>query len=411
MEIFLARQPILKRNEEIFAYELLYRSNKQHNYSALNSDKATLDVLNTFIQIGFDELSEGKPCFINFTDNILKYEVPNYFRPEMLVIEILENVNFTNDLIDRCRRLKVKGYKIALDDFEMTGDEQYFEIIMRLANIVKIDIQKTPRSEQLRLFELFKPYNIELLAEKVETREEYEQCLRDGYKYFQGYFFCKPTIHSTKDLETHGSTILEVMVELSKPEPNIDKIADKIERDLSLSYKLLKLVNSPAFLGSNKIKSIKQAIVLVGLKELKKWIYLLYMREKSNQEHHIPNQLMKLSLVRARASELIAINTNRRYESSSYFLVGILSLIDTLLRQPLDKIMEKLPLDAVIKDTLLGVQTPNRDVLELVISIEKGEWSAMDQLSSKIGITKDTLNKLYIKAIKWASEVYEKSLP
>lgn len=410
MEVFLARQPILKSNEEIFAYELLYRSQKQQNISEINGDKATLDVLNTLMQIGMDELAEGKLCFINFTDNLLKCEFPNYFRPDMLVIEILENVVFTDELIDQCRRLKVQGYKIALDDFEMLGDEQNFDKIMKIASIVKIDVQKTSRAEQQKLFKLFKPYNIELLAEKVETREEYEQCLRDGYKYFQGYFFCRPTIHSTKDLEARGSTFFEVMIELSKPEPDINKIADKIERDLSTSYKLLKLVNSPVFLGNNKIKSIKQAIMLIGLKELKKWIYLLYMREQSDQKHHIPNQLIKLSLIRAKASELIATNIGQRHESSSYFLVGILSLMDTLLRVPIEKIIEKLPLDNNIKDTLLGVQTPYRDVLELVISIEKGEWSEIDQLSNKVEINKETLNNHYLNAIKWASEVYKKSL-
>ncbi len=410
MEVFLARQPILKSNEEIFAYELLYRSQKQQNISEINGDKATLDVLNTLMQIGIDELSEGKLCFINFTDNLLKYEFPNYLRPDMFVIEILENVVFTDELIDQCRRLKVQGYKIALDDFEMLGDEENFDKIMKIASIVKIDVQKTSRAEQQKLFQLFKPYNIELLAEKVETREEYEQCLRDGYKYFQGYFFCRPTIHSTKDLEAHGSTFFEVMMELSIPEPDITKIADKIERDLSTSYKLLKLVNSPVFLGNNKIKSIKQAIMLIGLKELKKWIYLLYMREQSDQKHHIPNQLIKLSLIRAKASELIATNIGQRHESPSYFLVGILSLMDTLLRVPIEKIIEKLPLDNNIKDTLLGVQTPYRDVLELVISIEKGEWSEIDKLSNKMDINKETLNNHYLNAIKWASEVYKRSL-
>ncbi|MDG5787472.1 EAL domain-containing protein [Evansella sp. AB-P1] len=410
METFVARQPILTKNEEIYAYELLYRSNNQNNECSEDGDKATLDVLLTSIQIGIHELSEGKLCFVNFTENLLKSEVPKYIKPNIIVIEILESVFLSSELIHICKKLKELGYKIALDDFVMTDHEQAMENIMRLVDIVKIDIQNTSRSEQLKLIHLLQKFNVKILAEKVESRTEYEQCLKDGYTYFQGYYFSKPTILSTKDLELNSSNLYAIISELSHGEPDVSKIAYYIERDVAISYKLLKLINSRLILSSNEIKSIPHAVMLLGLTELKKWLYLLFMRENlQGKRNHIPNQIIKMCLIRAKTCELIAMNTGKRQDSASYFLTGILSLIDTLFDSPLDRIIEKLPLDKIIIDTLLGAQTPFRDSLELVISMEKGEWTEMDKLANKININKDILSNIYLNGIKWTNDIYESS--
>jgi c-di-GMP-related signal transduction protein len=410
VETFLARQAILNDSHEIVAYELLHRSNKENNFSLLNNDQATLDVLNTFIEIGFDDLSGGRPCFINFTDHLLENEIPNYFHPEMIVIEILETVKFTDDLIDILRRLKTQGFKIALDDFEL-NDSLYLKTILNLVDIVKIDIQKTPQDQQIKIVKLLKKYNVELLAEKVETKEEYEKCLREGYKYFQGYFFSKPMILSINDFDIQNSNFFGIMGELSKPEPDFDKIVQNIERDVVFSFKLLKLINSPVFSRENKIKSIKQAIIMLGLKELKKWIYLMYIRETSDDINQIQNEIIKMCMTRAKASELIAIKIGKRGESSSYFLTGLFSLIDALLKQPLGKIINQLPLDKGIKDTLMGNHTSYRDVLDLVILFEKGEWGECPWLISKIGIDEQNLCEIFIHALKWAQEVFKEVEP
>jgi EAL and modified HD-GYP domain-containing signal transduction protein len=188
VEVYLARQPILNKNLEIVAYELLYRSNKTNNFAVLDNDQATIDVLNSSIQIGIDDLSEGKPCFVNFTDTLLKNELPNYFPSNMLTVEILETVTLTDEIINICRNLKVQGYKIALDDFELIDNGFNYQTIMSLVDIIKIDIQKTPRERQLYIKNLLNQYDVDFLAEKVETIKEYQQCLIDGYNYFQGYF-------------------------------------------------------------------------------------------------------------------------------------------------------------------------------------------------------------------------------
>ena len=407
MEIYVARQPIFTLKQEVCAYELLYRSSNQNRFSHIDGNQATTDVINSFLEIGVDELSEGKPCFINFTEQLLEYAIPTYFQPNMIVVEVLETVKPTDKIIEICRKLKEQGYKIALDDFEMKCEGKNFNELLKLADIIKVDIRQTSRSEQLNLLTSLKSFNLEFLAEKVETRDEYEQCLKDGYQYFQGYFFSKPIIHSTSDMPVVNHNLLIILKELSQFEPNINRITEIIEADLSLSYKLLKLINSPIIGRVYKIKSIKQAIVLLGLKELRKWIFLLSFRETVKKNNQVPDEAVKMCFTRAKASELIALNMGKGSESSSYFLVGMFSLIDTLMKQPIEKIMNQLPLEQDIKETILGHQTLYSDVYHLVVGMERAGWDEIDRLTEILGMEKQKLFQLYKEAMKWTKEVME----
>ncbi|MFC3885047.1 EAL and HDOD domain-containing protein [Bacillus songklensis] len=201
-----------------------------------------------------------------------------------------------------------------------------------------------------------------------------------------------------------------IMEELSQLEPKIDRVTEIIEANLSLSFKLLKLMNSPIFGRVYEIKSIKQAIVLLGLKELKKWIYVLSLRETVNNASQVPNEVIKMCFTRAKVSELIALNIGKRLECPSYFLTGMLSLIDTLLKQPLEKLMKQLPLDKEIKDALLGSPSPYRDVLDLVIVVERAEWSEIGKLADRVGIGKQKLFDIYKESMKWTKGVMEGTL-
>jgi c-di-GMP-related signal transduction protein len=405
MDIFVARQPIFTVNQEVCAYELLYRSSNQNRFSNIDGNQATTDVINSFLEIGVDELSEGKPCFINFTETLLEYAIPTYFQPNMIVVEVLETVKPTDKIIEICRKLKKQGYKIALDDFEMKFEGENFIELLKLADIIKVDIRQASRSEQLNILTLLKNFNLEFLAEKVETREEYEQCLKDGYQYFQGYFFSKPMILSTSEMPIVNHNILIILKELSQSEPNINRITEIIEADLSLSYKLLKLINSPIIGRVYKIKSIKQAIMLLGLKELRKWIFLLSFRENVKNNKQVPNEAVKMCFTRAKSSELIALTMGKRLESSSYFLVGMFSLIDTLMKQPIEKIMNQLPLEQEIKETILGHKTLYSDVYNLVIQLERAQWDEIDRLTKIMGIEKQKLFHLYKESMIWTKEV------
>jgi c-di-GMP-related signal transduction protein len=406
VEVFIARQPILTKKQEVFAYELLYRNNKYDNqYTSFDSDQATSEVLNSFLQIGIDELSEGKPCFVNFTETLLENTVPTFMQPKLMVIEILETVRPTEKVIENCRILKEQGYKIALDDFELVDDNKNINKLIALADIIKIDIQKTSRPEQLRIMRKLKSKNIVFLAEKVETRDEFEQCLIDGYSFFQGYFFSKPVILSTKDIPVLNHNLYIIISELSKEEPDIDRISTIIESDVALSYKLLRLLNSPVIGLVYKIKSIKQAIVLLGLIELRKWVYVLSFREQLAKTDPVMDEVIKLCLTRAKASELISLHIGKRKDSPSMFLMGLFSLVEPIFKKPIKEVLQKLPLDQEIKDTLLGIDTSLTPVKSLVIAAEKGEWNRVDQLVQDLGLNAEQYNDLYKRSLKWAKEV------
>ncbi|RDW16477.1 hypothetical protein CWR48_16470 [Oceanobacillus arenosus] len=405
MEIYVARQPILNTNQEVCAYELLYRSNEQNEFSNIDGDQATSDVINSFMHIGIDELSEGKRCFINFTDTLLTHSVPEFFPPEMIVVEILETVIPTEQIVESCRKLKEKGYKIALDDFIMRDGDKNFTKLIELADIIKVDIHNTPNQERKKILKTLKEYNVTLLAEKVETMAEYEQCVKEGYTYFQGYFFSKPAILSTNDVPIYNHNIVLILNELAQSEPNIDRITGIIETDISLSIKLLRLINSPMVGSIYEIKSIKQAIAYLGFNELNKWIFLLSLRERANQKEKRLDEVTKMCFIRAKIGELIALQKGKRMEAPSYFLVGLLSLIDTLMKQPIDKLMRQLPLDHKIKETILGKNTHYSDIFHLTVTMERAEWRELNILANKVGINKRKLFEIYKEALRWTNGI------
>lgn len=409
MDVYIARQPILNREKELFAYELLYRSNTQNSFSNIDGDKATSEVIHNLFQIGVNELSEGKPCFINFTDNLLEKLVPTYFHKKMVVVEVLETVQPTNKIIMSCRKLKELGYRIALDDFEMKWDNENYLQLVQLADIIKVDIQKTPRYKQIVMLNSLKRYHVEFLAEKVENQEEYEQCKKDGYSYFQGYFFSKPVILASNDVPEQSHSLFVLLHELSKEEPDINKITDTIEVDISLSYKLLKLINSPVIGIRNTIKSIRQAIVLLGFNELRKWIFLLSLREvrKNDSAYQV---LIKMSLTRAKFCEEIAIYKGMRNESSTYFLVGLFSLMDSLMQRPMESIMEQLPLEDELKQAIMGSSTSYSEILQLSIHMERANWSNIDDHVEGLGIKKKQVFDLFVHSMKWANEMMDVDL-
>ncbi|HHY73320.1 MAG TPA: EAL domain-containing protein [Bacillus bacterium] len=406
MKVFVARQPIFNEKEDIFAYELLYRSNTENQFPNIDGDQATADVIiNSFINIGIQELSNGKPCFINFTENLLQLRLPTYFQPMEIVVEILESVTPSIEVIEICKELKELGYQIALDDFVFDEENPHFYEYVKYADIIKVDFLCSTEESRAKIEKMAKTLKLKLLAEKVETRKEFEQAKARGYDYFQGYFFSKPTIVSNYDIPSHFHSHLEIINNLSRVEPEVDVIARLIERDLSLSYKLLKLINTLAFRRRNKIHSISQAVVLLGFIELEKWLYVLAVRDSTNQKSELSNEIVRTCLTRAKTCEAIEKLRNHYTPTTGYFMMGMFSLMDSLLGVPMDKLLKKLPLSDDICNALNGEDNDYKQVLDLVIDVEKGNWGAVAEKCKYYQIDENELFTCYKESLNWSNEI------
>ncbi len=401
MEVFVAKQPIFNKNEEVIAYELLYRGSQENIFPDIDGDQATTEVIiNSFLNIGMKELSDGKRCFVNFTEGLLKSKVPTFFNPASIVVEILENVAIDKELIEICRELKSLGYTIALDDFKVQETYSLLPSLLKYVDIIKVDFIETNKIEQRLLVNKYRPYQIQLLAEKVETREEFLYAYELGYVYFQGYFFSKPVVISSHDVPVYAKTYYHILEEISKAEPNIDIIATEIEQDLSLSFKLLKLINSPAFRPKNKIESIKQAIVLLGLNEIKRWIYVLSVQGMNKTNDSMMQEVVRMSLIRGKLCEQLASSIGENH-TSSYLLTGMFSLIDTLLHRKLEDILIDLPLSDDIQRALLKRDNELGRVLSWTLQIEKSITV------EGIPLSKEKISLFYKQACEWANYILD----
>ncbi|MFP7232721.1 cyclic di-GMP phosphodiesterase [Bacillus subtilis] len=407
MRVFVARQPIFNRKEQVVAYELLYRESEENVYSAKDGDQATTDlVINSFLNIGIEKLTEGKRCFVNFTESLMFSNLPTSFNPKQLVIEILEDIPITPALISRCKELKKMGYMLALDDFYAINpqNEDLLEKLMSYIDILKIDFLKTTRMERRKILQTYGCSGLIFLAEKVETRKEYKQAAQDGFQLFQGYFFSEPRIISGHDLSTHFYSYYELLNELSKEQPNIKRVTEYIERDLSLSYQILKFLNSSHSRLSQKIESIQQAIMLLGFNEIKRWIYILSFKDLSRKGNSSKHEIIKISLMRAKLCELLARKTARP-QPASYMLIGMFSLIDTLLHREIEEIIQELPLIDEVGQALLGHQNDYYQMLELVKLIESNNWDTCTELGKELD--KEEAYECYLEALEWCHKLMD----
>lgn len=408
MEAYIGRQPIFDELEQVYAYELLYRHNEKNYFEMPDADVATYDVIaKTFVSFGVDELSQGRPCFINFTENLLMSPIFEQLSAQLVVVELLEDIVITVDIIERVQELKGLGYRIALDDFLLNDDLLESEIF-KYVDIIKVDFLLASEEERLKIEYLVRSYypHITLLAEKVETVEEYTWARRHGYKLFQGYFFKRPQIIVTQEIPANILQYYRVIALLRETDPNINDLAETIERDMSLSYKLLKLINSSPKRRLNKVRSIKEAIISLGLRDLQQWLHILTYREmRDTKVSGRMEEVMRTSLIRAKMCESLA-RYNGGNLHSEYFLVGMFSLIDVILGRPLHQILEQLPLSEGVVATLNGEATPLQPYLQLVISLENMEIERIHQFAQQIEVPESAILRMHYEANKWAKQVH-----
>lgn len=407
-KVMLAKQPILNRKKELFAYELLYRGDAP--IDQLDGDFATIDVMvNAFLNIGIKQLTDDYPVFINFTENLLKEGIVQQFDPGDLIVEILETVELTDDIIVLVKKLNKQGYRLALDDVTFQLYEQWDQAnLIRHLTYIKVDfVQCQSRFIRQKLAETIrnKYPHIRLLAEKIETVETYKEALADGYHYFQGYFFMRPKLMESVEIPSYYFTYLRLIQQIDRKDFDMRKIADLIQMDLSLSYKLLKLINSPFYRRITRIYSIHQAVVLLGQEEIKKWLYILALRENyQRRDLEGTSALIKSSYYRAKMCESIAekIAPNLKQEA---FLVGYFSQLPAILLQPIDKLLNSLSLDFAIEQALLKQPGPLTDIYQLTVAYEEVNWSKLDELIERLNLDEEVVYQDYQNAQKWVQDI------
>ncbi len=391
--IFLARQPIFDRNLHVVAYELLYRNAGSGGANIDDATYATAKLItNTFLETGFENISGGKQVFINLPRPFITGEMPILLDPKQVVLEILEDVCADDAAIKGAKELRAKGYTIALDDFLQTDENKDF---IPLASIIKIDVLNQTEADLREQVAGFASYKVKLLAEKVETEEQHLLCRSLGFELFQGYFFCKPKILEGKPLPSNHINILTIIAKLQDRECQIQDIEKIFSNDIGMSFKLFKIINSSYYNVGRKIESIHHALVMLGLETIKKWVMLISLSSFECS----PRELIVSALVRAKMSEAVAGNLG--YKAEIAFTIGMFSLLDAIMEQPLAVIIENLPLSEEVKRALLDHQGQQGELLAAVISYERGVWESIDGKFMHEGC----MFQAYQDALAWCATV------
>ncbi len=405
MDVLVARQAIFDRDRRVYGYELLFRSNAGLNeFDGTEAGHATKQVLaNSLLVIGLENLVGTKKAFVNFGRGPLLQGWHASLPRESTVIELLETVEPDAEVLEACRKLREEGYQIALDDFVFRPGCEH---LLDVADLVKIEIQSIPRPEQKLLVRSSKARGLQVLAEKVETHEEFEWARQAGYDYFQGYFFARPVMVRGRQIPTAKLHCLRLLQEAQRPELDFERLEVLILQDVSLSYQLLRYVNSPLFSVSGNIRSIRQALLFFGEIELRKWIVLATLARTAEDK---PSELIRHSLVRARFCESVARLAKNGLQQSA-FLTGLFSLLDALIDRPLEETLSAMRLAPEIAAVLGGkakAGDPLAAVYQLARAYEVADWPRVEELALQLQIAIASLGDEYCEAAGWAQQVLE----
>jgi c-di-GMP-related signal transduction protein len=395
MDVFVARQPIFRANKKLFAYELLFRSGMSNAFPGIDGGTATSSLLSTsFFTVGIERISGGKLVFINFTEQLLVRGTPTMFPPNQVVVEILEDVQPTNEVISACQALDKKGYTLALDDFVFHNNLQP---LIKIAKIIKIDFRLTPITEITTILSQLKGNNCKFLAEKIETHEEFMEAKVLGFSYFQGYFFAKPEILKNKDISPSQLTIMQLICEINRAEFHLKKLEQLINQDVSISYKLINYLNSAYFGRLQPVSSIKQAIAYLGERGIRMFISLI---ATSRLVDNKPDELLRTSAIRAKFLEQIAIELEM--DSGEFFMLGLFSLLDAMLDNSMEYLVGQLPLTAQMSEALVQKSGTLAPYLRLTESFEICNWSELENQLEVMKISSAKLQDFYLNAVRLA---------
>ena len=402
MDAYIARQPIFNGNKQIFGYELLFRSGaSDKSYTDASGDQATSNVImESFYSRGIDSITGGKPAFINFTSTLLLENTATLFPKEQLIVEILEDVEPTPEIIKACRALHKKGYKLALDDFVY---DPCLDPLIELSRIIKFDFLLSTPQEIVMMMKQINTRGKWLLAEKIETTEMFDLAREMGFSLFQGYFFSKPETMSAKVLSPLKISYIALMREVSRGD-NMDfqKVSKAIRNDVALSYKLLRLVNSAYYGLRTEVTDISRAIAIIGTTELRKWVFMIALMGLNIGK---PDEIMRMSMIRGKFLEDINIKCKLVKSDENAFQTGLFSMLDVLIEVPMRSALDGMLLSEEVREALLYESGSLHLLLELVISLERSDWDTTDKLALELNVGAGQISEVYLDAVKWCHDL------
>lgn len=393
LDIYVGRQPIYDRLKNVHAYELVFRNSLHNAAGIVDGDSATSQVLlNTFMEIGLENIVGDKLAFVNMTRNFLLGDYSMPFPKDRVVLEILEHVTVDDELCANVRELVEAGFVFALDDF--VYDEAYHPLL-ELVRYVKLDVlalseaQLRSHARELRRFETT------LLAEKVEDAETFELCTELGFQLFQGYYFSRPQIISGKRIPANRVSSLQLLAKLNEPDADIDELETILNRDVALSYKMLRYINSGFFALRAKVESVRQALVLLGRETIKNWAVLVVLAGFDDK----PSELTVTAMVRGRMCELLAgaVGMDQR----EAFTTGLFSVLDSLMDCPMEQVVGDLPLSDDISRALVERRGKLGDILRAVLAYEAGD---LEELESVALVQDVPVRDVFLEAVSWATD-------
>ncbi len=403
MDVYLARQPIYDAMRRLSAYELLYRESEKNHFSGnIDENKATEFLVSDAITVfGLKSITNGNRAFINFTRQLLLNGFALMLSPDEVVVEILENVAIDEDVIMQVAELKDRGYTIALDDY--TGDPQ-FDDIMRYVDIIKVDFAANDRAKLVEFSERFGKSKQKLLAEKIETEEEFLFAVQNGYELFQGYYFSKPNMVKGTSVKVDASGYTTIIMELSRMEPDFNTMAKAIRINPGLTYKLLQYINTLKFMQRQPVTSIQMALITMGLNEVRRWILLIMAREFALEGR---DELIKTAFIRGVFAEKLARRVDEMQpRAHEAFLMGSFSMMDSITGAMMSDLLGDIPIADDVKEALLGEQNNFRQLLDFVSNYENGNWEEIYNHLVTYKLDRESVIRLYLECVVYTDLLF-----
>jgi EAL and modified HD-GYP domain-containing signal transduction protein len=390
---YVARQPILDLRGRVHGYELLFRAGPEAVFRG-DGDFATRTMLDNSVLFGMDKLTSGLPAFVNCTAESLTERLVDILPPSMTVLEILETVDPTPQVIVACRKLKETGFRLALDDFIWSPK---WAPLVELADYVKVDFMQLNAAAREQLQKRLKGAAVALIAEKVETQEEYKQACKEGFTYFQGYYFCRPVLLKGRRVPANRLFHIRIMELLQHQPMDLKQIGDLVKRDASLAYRLLRLVNSPICAIRQEVRSIEAALVAVGEDAFRR-IATVAIASELNANR--PPEILRMAFVRGRFCELAARLC--ALDPTEQYLLGMFSLLPAMLEISMVELAPNLPLREKIREALVGVLSRDSSLLMWADRYEHGDWMRCDAIAQSYSLNQETLVRCFEEAVVWA---------